>query len=55
MSVISEFNAVALLGFDFRMRRARARAGAPMDFYTAKEVNTIARNSGVRDYDDTDR
>lgn len=33
--MISGFNAVALPGLDFRMRRTRARAGAPMDFYTA--------------------
>lgn len=56
VSVISEFNAVALLGFDFRMRRARA-PGHRWIFIRrpAKEVNTIAGNSGVRDYDDTDR
>lgn len=52
MSVISEFNAVAssIAPGSISGRAAFAR-GVPMDFYTAK----IAGNSGVRDYDDTDR
>lgn len=65
MSVISGFNAVAMPGLDSRMRRARARArdrarrstdGFLYDDrrgdLSAEEVNTIASNPGVKDYDD---
>lgn len=59
MSVISGFNAVAMPGLDSRMRprpRARSTDGFLYDDrrrdLSAVEVNTIASNSSVKDYDD---